>query len=111
MGMNNVPGPGAIQRSYRRHWTAFPDAVFVIEDVSETSSQVAIRWTITDTNLGPLDGHPASGNQVALHGLALFTFEQDRIDSSWIEYDRLGLHEQIAPAAPLAICPHCRELP
>jgi steroid delta-isomerase-like uncharacterized protein len=91
-------------------WTAFPDAVFVMEEVSESDGMVAVRWSMTGTHLGTLDGQPASGNRVALHGLAQFSFDGDRISASWIEYDRLALIEQVTAAGP-SVCPQCRDTP
>jgi len=88
-------------------WTAFPDAVFVLDSVSETPDTVAVRWSMTGTHLGPLDGQKATGNRVELHGLAQFAFDGDRIAASWIEYDRLGLVDQIA--APVTLPPTCAE--
>ena len=93
-------------------WTAFPDAVFVLDAISEAAGTVAVRWSMTGTHLGPLDGQAATGNRVALHGLAQFSFDGDRIAASWIEYDRLGLFDQIAaPAALPPTCAECQETP
>lgn len=93
-------------------WTAFPDAAFAIEAVSENGSDITVRWAMTGTNLGPLDAQGATGRTVVMHGLALFSIDQGRISSSWIQYDRLGLLEQLAaPPAPVPTCTECRELP
>jgi len=105
-------GPDGFNAFVATIWAAFPDAVFVMEEVSEAGGKVTVRWSMTGTHLGPLDDQAASGNQVALHGLALFSFDQERIAASWIEYDRQGLYAQFAaPAKAPAICPKCRELP
>jgi len=93
-------------------WTAFPDAVFVLDAINEAAGTVAVRWSMTGTHLGPLAGQAATGNRVALHGLAHFSFDGERIAASWIEFDRLGLFDQIA--APVALpptCAECRDLP
>jgi predicted ester cyclase len=94
-------------------WTAFPDAMFVVDEVSEADGTVAVRWSMTGTHLGQLDDQAASGNRVALHGLAYFLFDGDRITASWIEYDRLGLANQIAadPAELPPFCTDCHETP
>jgi predicted ester cyclase len=105
-------GPDGFNAFVATIWAAFPDAVFLMEDVSEAGDQVTVRWSMTGTHLGLLDDQAASGNQVALHGLALFSFDQERIAASWIEYDRQGLYAQIAaPAMVPVTCPECRELP
>lgn len=105
-------GPDGFNAFVATIWAAFPDAVFVMDDVSESGDQVTVRWSMTATHLGPLDDQVASGNRVTLHGLALFTFEQEHIAASWIAYDRQGLFEQIAaPAQAPVTCRECRDLP
>ena len=104
-------GPDGFNAFAGTIWTAFPDAIFVVDEVSEADGTVAIRWSMTGTHLGQLDDQPASGNRVALQGLAYFSFDGDRIAASWIEYDRLGLVDQItAPSGP-ATCSRCQETP
>ena len=93
-------------------WTAFPDAAFTIDAVSENGSDVSVRWSMTGTNLGALDAQGATGRTVVMQGLALFSIDQGRISSSWIQYDRLGLLEQLAaPPAPVPTCAECQDLP
>jgi predicted ester cyclase len=93
-------------------WTAFPDAAFAIDAISENGSDVAVRWSMTGTNLGSLDAQDATGRTVVVQGLALFSIDQGRISSSWIQYDRLGLLEQLAAPGELPpTCTECKELP
>jgi predicted ester cyclase len=93
-------------------WTAFPNAVFVLDQISESADTVAVRWSMTGTHLGPLDGQAATGTWVTLHGLAQFAFEGDRIAASWIAYDRLGLVNQLTgPAVLPPTCAECQETP
>jgi predicted ester cyclase len=103
-------GPDGFNAFAGTIWTAFPDAVFLMDEVTESDGTVAVRWSMTGTHLGELDGQLATGNRVALHGLAHFSFDGDRISASWIEYDRLGLFNQIAvPTAHPPTCADCRE--
>ncbi len=105
-------GPEGFNAFIGTMWTAFPDAVFVMDAVSENGRQITVRWSMTGTHLGVLDGHAASGREIALHGLALFDVEVDKISGSWIEYDRLSLIEQItSPASASVTCPECHETP
>ncbi len=93
-------------------WTAFPDAAFTMDAVSEADGTIAVRWSMMGTHLGPLDGHAASGNRVTLQGLAYFSFDSDRIAATWISYDRLGLVTQVeTPPALPPTCTKCAELP
>jgi len=103
-------GPDGFNAFAATIWTAFPDAVFVVDEVSENGTSVAVRWSMTGIHSGPLDNVAASGRQVSLQGLALFHFDGDRIASTWMQYDRLGLLEQLTQQPP-AICADCRETP
>lgn len=105
-------GPDGFNAFAATIWTAFPDAVFVMDNVYESDGAITVRWSMTGTHLGPLAGQVASGNSISLQGLALFHFDQNRIAASWIEYDRTGLFEQItAPPALPPTCAECQDLP
>jgi predicted ester cyclase len=103
-------GPDGFNAYAATIWAAFPDAVFVVDEVSENGTSVAVRWSMAGTHTGPLEDLAASGKPVTLHGLALFHFHGDRIASTWFQYDRLGLIEQVT-SAPRATCPRCEETP
>jgi predicted ester cyclase len=105
-------GPEGFNTFVATIWTSFPDAIFTLDDVSEAGGVVTVRWSMAGTHLGALDTVAPTGRAVRLQGLAMFGFEQDRIASAWIQYDRLGLIEQVTvPETPRATCPRCEETP
>lgn len=96
--------------------TAFPDAEFPIEDLVATEDRVVVRWTMIGTHEGEFAGIAPTGASVTMSGMALLTLEDGMIVENWIQYDRLGLLQQIGafgatPEAvsdqPIAGCIQC----
>ena len=51
--------------------TAFPDAHFTVEDEIAEGERVVIRWTVTGTHKGELQGIAPTGKHVTVTGMAL----------------------------------------
>lgn len=74
---------------------ALPDLRFTIDDLVAEGDKVLWRFTATGTHGGPLMGIPATGKQAAVTGMALFRIADNRIAEAWINFDALGLLQQI----------------
>ena len=78
-----------------RHWSAFPDLRFTIEDQIAEDDKVMTRWTARGTNMGELMGRPPTGKHVIVTGIRVDRVIGDRIVESWAEFDQLGLLQQL----------------
>jgi steroid delta-isomerase-like uncharacterized protein len=74
---------------------AFPDLKMNVVDVLADGDRVAVRWTATGTQEGPLDGIPPTGRAGQLRGLTIFRFERGLIKEEWTAFDRLDLLRQL----------------
>jgi steroid delta-isomerase-like uncharacterized protein len=80
---------------------AFPDLHFAIEDQIAEGDKVVTRYTFSGTQQGPLMGIPATGKHVSITGISIYRVVNGKMQAAWIEYDMLGLMQQIGmvPAA------------
>ena len=85
---------GAKQLATAIH-TAFPDAQIRHHEALVAGNRVAIRWTTDATHQGPYFGVAPTGKRVHLEGLDLCHLSGGKITELWIEYDDLGLMQQM----------------
>jgi predicted ester cyclase len=76
----------------------FPDAREEILDVFSDGAKVGARHLFTGTQLGPLGGHPPSGNRVQSVYIALYQVENGCIKEVWAEWDNLADLRQLGHA-------------
>ncbi len=76
-------------------FTAFPDQRFTIEDIVASRDRVALRLTITGTQLGKFGALPATGRQVHWSGMAIFRIADGKIVEGWWSEDVLDLMQQL----------------
>jgi predicted ester cyclase len=67
--------------------TAFPDLRFTQEDLMGEGQLVAMRFTASGTQRGPLQGRRPTGKRVTWHGLVLSRVVDGRIASEWHALD------------------------
>lgn len=91
-------GPGAMTRFLAAYLRAFPDLRIVFEDALADGDRVATRWRFEGTHAGPLAGIPASGRRIAVEGIRIDRIADGKIAESWMQWDLLGLFEQIGAA-------------
>lgn len=81
---------------------AFPDVEITHHETLTTGDRVAIRWSAEGTHGGDYFGTPASGKRVRFEGLDLFHLRDGKIAEAWIEYDNLGVLQQMGALTPPA---------
>jgi len=74
---------------------AFPDAAIHTDLLLEAGDLVAVHLRGHGTHLGIFQGHPATGRRWAATGSAFFRVERSRIADAWINWDLLGILEQL----------------
>jgi predicted ester cyclase len=101
--------PGALLRGREQvvafvsaFWEAFPDLHITVSSVVEEGSLVAMRGRITGTHLGTLhtpggDISP-TGRRVDLTFADDYEIQEELIVSAHLQFDRLGLLEQLGVA-------------
>jgi steroid delta-isomerase-like uncharacterized protein len=78
-----------------KYRAAFPDMQMSDDDLVEAGDRVLHRWTIQGTHQGELQGLPATGKTVVVHGIAITRFEKDKAAEQFVEWDALGLMRQL----------------
>lgn len=101
-GEGSPRGPRAMARFLGPYLRAFPDLRIVFEDAVAAGDRVVTRWRFEGTHAGTLAGVAASGRRVSVEGIRIDRIADGKIAESWMQWDRLGLLEQIgAPSRPL----------
>lgn len=74
---------------------AMPDMNFSIDDLVGEGDRVVWRFTAYGTQTGELMGIPATGKQAAVTGTATFRFAGGQIAEAWVNFDALGMLQQL----------------
>ena len=83
------------------HRTAFPDLRFVAEDVIAEGDKVVERRTSSGTHQGELMGIPPTGRQTTGSGVSIFRVANGKVAEQWVNWDMLGLLQQLGGIPPL----------
>lgn len=83
-------------------FAAVPDMHSTTEAPIVEGNLVAIRWTNTGTQTGPLFGFEPTGASLTWTGINIFRVECGQIVESWSEADGLGLRAQLEAASGAA---------
>jgi len=101
----NVPGregPEGYKQLVKVFRTAFPDLRVTIEDMIAEGDKVAIRQTYRGTHKGDLMGNPPTDRPVTFTGMCLYRIADGKLAEEWIEYDALGMMQQIGAVPPMS---------
>jgi len=94
-------GAAGVKQMATMYRTAFPDLRITHEDTISQGDKVVIRWTVTGTHQGELQGVPPSGRRVTVTGIDIFRVAGGKLAELWQNYDQLGMLQQIgAVSAP-----------
>ncbi|GIV98239.1 MAG: hypothetical protein KatS3mg057_2896 [Herpetosiphonaceae bacterium] len=102
--LQNLPsGPDAFKQSINVYRTAFPDSRITIEEQVAQGNLVATRWTAQGTHNGQLMGIQPTGKRVQVSGIQIDRVEQGKIVETWINYDALGMMQQLGVVSTQAL--------
>jgi steroid delta-isomerase-like uncharacterized protein len=90
-----VVGPDALKETARGYRSAFPDLSFSIDQTIAEGEYVACRWTSRGTHKGELFGIPATGKEATVTGMSIDRWQNGKIVESWVNWDALGLLQQL----------------
>jgi steroid delta-isomerase-like uncharacterized protein len=74
---------------------AFPDLQFTLDDLLADRDRVVARFAARGTQTGAFQGIPATGRAAAVSGIAIYRVAGGRVVEQWLEYDQLGLLQQL----------------
>ena len=91
-------GPEGYRQLVRTYRVAFPDLYLAVEDLIAEGDKVAVRWTAQGTNTGELMGMPPTGKLGTVTGISIFIIAAGKITAQWVNWDTLGLLQQLGVA-------------
>jgi steroid delta-isomerase-like uncharacterized protein len=94
------PGVDGLKDVLRGMRMSFPDMRWVVEEQVESGDKVVSRFTWSGTHRAPFLGVPATGRVVAVWGMVIDAFEGQKIKSTRIIMDALGLMAQLGAFPP-----------
>jgi len=94
-GGEEIRGIDAALARERAIWEAFPDLHHTMEAIVAEGDQVAYRFTATGTHEGPFQGIEPTGRPIEIGGQGFVRIEDEQLAEVWLQYDRLGMLEQL----------------
>jgi len=80
---------------HRQMLVAFPDIWFTVHEVMVDGEWTAARYHLEGTHQGEVEGFPATGKKFRVTGISMLRWRRGKVVESWINYDQLGLLQQI----------------
>jgi steroid delta-isomerase-like uncharacterized protein len=88
-------GPEGEKKRATLYRNAFQDLRLTVEELFADGETVTARWSCRGTHKGELNGIAATGKQIAMTGISLFRFAGGKIVEGWVNWDALGLMQQL----------------
>jgi predicted ester cyclase len=98
---SRVSGPEGIKQAVTQFRRAFPDLTYAVEEEMAERDLVMTRFSARGTNLGSFLGAPPTGRVVTYTGFDLNRIKGGKIVESWVNYDALGLLQQLGIVPPV----------
>ncbi len=95
-------GPESEKKRAALNHTAFPDLQLTIEDIIAEGQTVMARWSCRGTHKGDLSGIAPTGKQVTISGVSIARFTGGKMVEGWVNWDALGLMQQLGVVPELA---------
>jgi steroid delta-isomerase-like uncharacterized protein len=95
-------GPESERKRAALYRTAFPDLQLTIEDIIAEGQTVMARWSCRGTHKGELSGIAPTGKQVTISGVSIARFTNGKMVEGWVNWDALGLMQQLGIVPELA---------
>ena len=95
-------GPESEKKRATLYRTAFPDLRLTIEDIIAEGDAVMARWSCRGTHKGDLSGIAPTGKQFTISGVSIARIAGGKMAEGWINWDALGLMQQLGVVPELA---------
>ena len=94
-------GPESEKKRATLYRTAFPDLQLTIEDIIAEGETVMARWSCRGTHKGDLSGIAPTGKQVTISGVTIARLTNGKLAEGYVNWDALGLMQQLGVAPEL----------
>ena len=94
-------GPESEKKRVNLYRNAFPDIRFTVEDLIAEGETVTARWSCHGTHKGDLNGIAPTGKQFTVSGMSIARFTNGKIMEGWVNWDALGMMQQLGVVAEL----------
>jgi ketosteroid isomerase-like protein len=88
-------GPESEKKRATLYRTAFPDLRLTVEDLITEGETVVARWSCRGAHRGDLNGIAPTGRQFLITGASIVRFAGGKMVEGWINWDALGLMQQL----------------
>jgi steroid delta-isomerase-like uncharacterized protein len=95
-------GPESEKKRATLYRTAFPDVRLTIEDITAEGETVMTRWSCRGTHNGDLSGIAPTGKQINITGVTIARLANGKMAEGWVNWDALGLMQQLGVVPELA---------
>ena len=95
-------GPESEKKRATLYRTAFPDLQLTIEDLLAEGETVMARWSCRGTHKGDLSGIAPTGKQFTISGVSIARLANGKMAEGWVNWDALGLMQQLGVVPELA---------
>lgn len=95
-------GPDSEKKRATLYRNAFPDIRFSVEDIIAEGETVTARWSCHGTHKGDLNGIAATGKHFNISGISVARFASGKIVEGWVNWDALGLMQQLGVVPELS---------
>ena len=76
-------------------FSAFSDIQYTLNDLLAEGDKVVARFTARGTHTGMFQGIPPTGKAGTVSGIAIYRVSGGKVVEQWIEYDQLGVLQQL----------------
>jgi steroid delta-isomerase-like uncharacterized protein len=94
-------GPESERKRATLYRTAFPDLKLTIEDIIAEGETVMARWSCRGTHKGDLSGSAPTGKQFTISGVTIARLTNGKLAEGYVNWDALGLMQQLGVAPEL----------
>lgn len=94
-----VRGPEGYKQLIGMQRSAAPDLVFMVEDQIAEGEKVVTRYSAIGTHRGEFMGSAPTGKRVSTTGIVVSRIAGGKIAEEWLEWDVLGLIQQLGAIA------------
>jgi steroid delta-isomerase-like uncharacterized protein len=95
-------GPDSEKKRVTLYRNAFPDIRFTVEDLIAEGESVTARWSCHGTHKGELNGIAPTGKQFTISGISVARFTNGRMVEGYVNWDALGMMQQLGVVPELA---------
>jgi predicted ester cyclase len=95
MGQETLHGLSAWRKGMADFFAAFPDAAYTLDDLFFAGDRGVWRGSWQATQHGEWEGIAPSGHSAQWSVIIIGRFAEGKLVEDWVEYDRLGLYQQL----------------